>query len=48
MTNLDHQDGVMRLARKLKKLGVDDELRAKGAVDGDDVYIGDFSFEFVS
>ncbi|MGQ5709063.1 GTPase ObgE [Lactobacillus sp. PSON] len=47
MTNLDHQDGIMRLARKLKNLGVDDALRAKGAVDGDDVAIGNFSFEFV-
>lgn len=47
MTNMDHQDGIMRLARKLKKLGVDDELRAQGAEDGDDVYIGNFSFEFV-
>ena len=47
MTNLDHQEGIMRLARKLKNLGVDDALRAKGAVDGDDVAIGDFSFEFV-
>ncbi len=47
MTNLDHQDGIMRLARKLKNLGVDDALRAKGAVDGDDVAIGGVSFEFV-
>lgn len=47
MTNLDHQDGIMLLARKLKNLGVDDALRNKGAVDGDDVVIGDFSFEFV-
>ncbi|GFZ26960.1 GTPase ObgE [Lactobacillus corticis] len=46
-TNLDHQDGIMLLARKLKNLGVDDALRAKGAVDGDDVYIGDFAFEFL-
>lgn len=47
MTNLDHQDGIMRLARKLKNLGVDDALREKGAVNGDDVAIGDFNFEFV-
>jgi GTP-binding protein len=47
MTNLDHQDGVMRLARQLKNLGVDEALRQQGAVDGDDVYIGDFSFEFI-
>ena len=46
-TNLDYQDGVMRLARKLKNLGVDDALREKGAVDGDDVIIGSFNFEFV-
>ncbi|RVU70618.1 MULTISPECIES: GTPase ObgE [Lactobacillus] len=45
--NLDHQDGVMLLARKLKNLGVDEALRQKGAVDGDDVAIGDFNFEFV-
>jgi len=47
MTNLDHHDGVVRLARKLMHLGVDEALRKKGAVDGDDVAIGDFDFEFV-
>ena len=47
MTNLDHQDGIMRLARRLKRLGVDDALREKGAVNGDDVAIGKFVFEFV-
>lgn len=46
-TNLDYQDGVLRLARKLKNLGVDEALRDKGAVDGDDVIIGTFNFEFV-
>ena len=46
-TNLDYQDGVLRLARKLKNLGVDEALREKGAVDGDDVIIGTFNFEFV-
>lgn len=45
--NLDHQDGVMLLARKLKNLGVDDALRKAGAENGDDVAIGDFNFEFV-
>lgn len=47
MTNLDHHDGVVRLARKLMHLGIDEALRKKGAVDGDDVAIGDFDFEFV-
>ena len=46
-TNIEHQDGIMLLARKLKNMGVDDVLRAKGAVDGDDVTFGDISFEFV-
>ncbi|QYN54627.1 GTPase ObgE [Lactobacillus panisapium] len=46
-TNLDYQDGVLHLARKLKNLGVDEALREKGAVDGDDVIIGTFNFEFV-
>jgi GTP-binding protein len=45
--NLDHQDGVMFLARKLKNMGVDEALRTHGAIDGDDVQIGNFSFEFV-
>lgn len=46
-TNLDHHDGVMFLARKLKNLGVDNALREAGAQDGDEVSIGDFTFEFV-
>lgn len=47
MTNLEHQDGVLFLARKLKNLGVDEALRKKGAVNGDDVFIGKLNFEFV-
>ena len=46
-TNLDHNDGVMLLARKLKNMGVDNALREKGAQNGDDVTIGNFSFEYV-
>lgn len=46
-TNLDHTDGIMLLARKLKRMGVDDALREKGAKNGDEVAIGDFTFEFV-
>lgn len=46
-TNLDHTDGIMLLARKLKRLGVDEALREKGAETGDDVSIADFTFEFV-
>lgn len=46
-TNLDHTDGIMLLARKLKRLGVDEALRENGAVNGDDITIADFTFEFV-
>ncbi|MDN6028736.1 MAG: GTPase ObgE [Lactobacillus sp.] len=46
-TNVDHQDGIMLLARKLKRYGIDDELLKQGAEDGDEVTIGDFTFEFV-
>ncbi|MBP2057964.1 GTP-binding protein [Lactobacillus colini] len=47
MTNLDHTDGIMLLARKMKNMGVDEALRAKGASEGDEVNIGDLTFEFV-
>lgn len=47
MTNTEHQEGIMLLARRLKNMGVDDALREKGAQDGDEVVIGDFTFEFV-
>jgi GTP-binding protein len=33
-------------AERLARAGIDDALRAKGAVDGDDVRIGDIVFEF--
>jgi len=47
MTNFDHDETVMRFARQLRGLGVDDALRARGAKDGDIVRIGNFEFEFV-
>ncbi len=46
-TNLDHTDGIMLLARKLKSVGVDEALRNKGAQNGDEVTIVDFTIEFV-
>lgn len=46
-TNLDHTDGIMLLARKLKRMGVDEALRNKGAQNGDEVTIVDFTFEYV-
>lgn len=47
MTNFDHDGTVMRFARQLRGLGVDEALRARGAKDGDIVRIGNFEFEFV-
>ena len=47
MANLDHEDGVMRFARQLRSMGVDEALREAGAQSGDLVAIDDFTFEFV-
>ena len=46
-SNLDYQDGIMRFARKLQRLGVDDALIQAGAQTGDTVVIDDFEFEFM-
>ncbi len=47
MTNLQHDESIRRFARQLRSFGVDDELRKRGAKDGDLVRINDFVFEFV-
>lgn len=47
MTNFDHDETVMRFARQLRAMGVDEALRTRGAKDGDIVQIGNFEFEFV-
>ncbi|MHA7962546.1 GTPase ObgE [Paenibacillus sp. CAU 1782] len=44
--NLNSYDAVMRFARTMRKLGVDEALRKKGAKDGDMVRVNDFAFEF--
>lgn len=46
MSRFDTDEAVLRFSNKLRKLGIDDELRALGAEDGDDVSILDFVFEF--
>ena len=45
-TNFNQEASVQRFARILRHLGVDDELRAMGAVDGDTVRVLEFEFEF--
>jgi GTP-binding protein len=47
MTNLDHDESIMKLARQMRAMGIDEALRAKGAQNNDLVRIGKFEFEFV-
>ncbi len=46
MTRFDEAEGVLRFARKLKGMGVDEELLRLGAKEGDEVQIEDYIFEF--
>ncbi len=46
MTKLYEDDSIKRFARKLKGMGVEDELEAAGAARGDTVRILDFEFIF--
>jgi len=47
MTNLDNEEAVRYLHRRLQRLGVIRRLRALGAKDGDRVRIGSVELEFV-
>ncbi|HLR88862.1 MAG TPA: GTPase ObgE [Atopostipes sp.] len=47
MTNMDHEESIMRFSRQLRRMGVDEKLRERGAKDGDLVALLDFTFEFV-
>lgn len=47
MTNMERDESIMKFARQLRGMGVDEVLRERGAKDGDIVRIGNFEFEFV-
>jgi len=47
MTDFNHDESIRRFSRTLRKMGVDDALRAEGAQDGDTVRLFDFEFEFI-
>lgn len=47
MSRFDTDEAVLRFANKLKKLGIDEELRNMGIEEGDTVKILDYEFEFV-
>ncbi|MCF0107715.1 MAG: GTPase ObgE [Bacilli bacterium] len=46
MTNISTDDGMMKLMTRIRKLRIDDALEARGAEDGDTVYLDDFAFEY--
>ncbi len=46
MTRFTSDEGALRFAKKLRKLGIDDELDKMGAKEGDIVRILDFDFEY--
>ena len=46
MTKFSSEEAVLRFAKKLRKLGIDDELENMGAKEGDIVKILDFDFEY--
>ncbi|AEV95133.1 GTPase ObgE [Pediococcus claussenii] len=47
MTDTTHDESMLRFARQMRGMGIDDELRKLGARNGDNVQILDFVFEFV-
>ncbi|MDC3423880.1 GTPase ObgE [Aquibacillus sp. 3ASR75-11] len=47
MTDFNHDESVRRFSRQLRGMGVDDELRKRGAKDGDTVRLLEYEFEFV-
>lgn len=46
-TQFSSHDAVMRFARTLRKMGIDQALRERGAKDGQIIRIGELEFEFV-
>ena len=46
-TNFDDEDSIMRFSRALSKMKLDDALREKGCKNGDQVFIQDYSFDFM-
>ncbi|MBM7660669.1 GTP-binding protein [Bacillus mesophilus] len=47
MTDFSRDESIKRFARQLRTMGVDDELRERGAKDGDTIRLLEFEFEFV-
>lgn len=48
MTNMDNEEAVRRLQRKLERMGVYDALKKLGISDGDTVRIGSAEFDYIA
>ncbi|NLY36561.1 MAG: Obg family GTPase CgtA, partial [Tissierellia bacterium] len=46
MTNFEHEESIRRFSRQLKNMGIEGDLREKGAKDGDTVILDNIIFEF--
>lgn len=46
MTNFNYRDSVLRLARILRNMGIEEELRKRGIQEGQSVQIGSYIFEY--
>lgn len=46
MSRFDTNEAILRFSNKLRKFGIDEELRSLGAKEGDPIRIIDFEFEF--
>lgn len=46
MTNFDHHDSILRFARQMKNMGIEEALRKQGAEEGVTIRIGKLEFEF--
>ncbi|MCQ2792831.1 MAG: GTPase ObgE [Bacilli bacterium] len=47
LINISTDEGMMRLINYLRKIGVEEALREKGAQSGDSVFLCDFEFEYL-
>ena len=46
LTKFSSDEAVYKFAKRLRRMGIDDKLREMGAVEGDQVRILDFYFDF--
>ena len=46
MTNFNTEEAISRFSKKLRNLGIDDELENMGVQEGDIIRILDYEFEY--